>query len=100
MPASRAVSGGVTGVYFRIVDTSFRGFVFQYEIESAPALLRHLLAEPFGFQHPGDVEVLYSYPVVGADLFPYAAVLLGQMVAFLDTRPRTLDGSGQFPLRS
>ena len=112
MPALGAVGGGVTRVYFHIADTSFHGFVFQYEIESAPALLRHLFAEPLGFQHSCDVEVLNGYPVVGVDqpvgeaevrldgLFLQPAVLLSEMVSFLDPGPRPFHGSAETSLRS
>ena len=67
MPTLRAVLAGVRGVHSHIPDTSFRGFVFQYVVESGPSLFGHCLRVPAGPQHSRNVEGFYTYPVMVGD---------------------------------
>ena len=67
MPASGAICAGMGRAHLHIRDTSFLGFVSQYEVEGTPPLFRHLLGVSTGAEQSRDVEVLDGDAVQGSN---------------------------------
>ena len=67
MPAPGAIGAGMGRAHLRIRDTSFLGFVSQYEVEGTPPLFRHLLGVSAGAEQSRNVEVLDGYAVEGSN---------------------------------
>ena len=67
MAASGAICAGMGRAHLHIRDTSFLGFVSQYEVEGTPPLFRHLLGVSAGAEQSRDVEVLDGDAVQGSN---------------------------------